>query len=380
MQSNLLNHFTNSKLHFYFLGAAWLLLQVFLFWYFGIFTELEAAKYISQAHILLHTGAYESGNFLFYSTEILLIAASLKLNIGFWLLAVFQTFMNGLSIFLFYQMVQQLTSNKFVAITATIVFLCNFYYQLYNVYLYTESLFFSFSVVYAYLLFQQRTFNLSLSVLTVLLLTLLVFTRPTGILFLPPTIFFYIFRFGKKKAPVLFVLTCAGGLFLFYFLLNKVLNSGGELNFLLPYLEEQVICGVPAITQPHQISMPVNQNSVEGLWYIISHNSQLFIRLAAKRFVVFWGVQRPFYSAFHNTFLAVYFYGMYAFILAGLKKMLTYQRPESAFLLTYILLVMLTVLLSCDEWHSRFLYSLLPFLLLLASGAFVKKSKGREVA
>jgi hypothetical protein len=55
--------------------------------------------------------------------------------------------------------------------------------------------------------------------------------------------------------------------------------------------------------------------------------------------------------------------------------MFTLRRPQAVFMSSYILLVMLTVLLSCDEWHSRFLYSILPFLLLMAAGFFISKEK-----
>jgi hypothetical protein len=168
-------------------------------------------------------------------------------------------------------------------------------------------------------------------------------------------------------------LSIVGGLTLFYFLLNAVLNSGGEFDFLLPYIEEHVICGVPTIQQAHNIAIPVNKNSVEGLWYIIKNNDNLFLRLAKERFIAFWGVLRPFYSLGHNLFIAAYFYTLYVFVLWGLRRMFRYYLPQTVFLLTYIFLIMLTVLLSCDEWHNRFIFSILPFLLLLAVGPFIKK-------
>jgi hypothetical protein len=85
-------------------------------------------------------------------------------------------------------------------------------------------------------------------------LTILLFTRPTGVLFIPSTILFFIIRFGKKRALPFFVLSAVGGLTLFYFLLNAALNSGGEFDFLLPYIQEHVICGVPTVQRPHHIT------------------------------------------------------------------------------------------------------------------------------
>jgi hypothetical protein len=53
--------------------------------------------------------------------------------------------------------------------------------------------------------------------------------------------------------------------------------------------------------------------------------------------------------------------------------MFTHYVAETVFMLTYIFFIMLTVLLSCDEWHNRFIFSILPFLLLLAAGVFARK-------
>jgi hypothetical protein len=187
------------------------------------------------------------------------------------------------------------TKNFILPFLVTLFFLGMFYYQLYNVHLFTESFFFSFSIIFSYVVFKQKKFNFLFILLILAFLTLLCFTRPTGLLFIPPTLLFLIFKFGKKKALPLFLLSIFGGLALFYFLLNTALSSGGEFDFLLPYIEEHVICGVPTIQQAHNITLPVNKNSVEGLWYIIRNNEDMFFRLAKERFIAFWGVQRQFY-------------------------------------------------------------------------------------
>jgi hypothetical protein len=103
---------------------------------------------------------------------------------------------------------------------------------------------------------------------------------------------------------------------------------------------------------------------------VVKSNTGLFLRLATKRLVAFWGVQRPYYSDLHNFYVAAYFYTLYVLIVASLKNWLTSYMPEMVFLVLYVALVSLTVMLSCDEWHNRFLYSILPLLLLLAAGAF----------
>ncbi len=362
--------------HLYLLGGIWLIIQLMAFIKFGLVTSFEATKYIEQARVLLDTGTYSSANFLFYSVQILLIAFSIKLNIGFGAVVMIQMVFNAISILVLYKLVLRFTSQRTIAFAATLFFMAMFFYHLYNVHLFTESLFFSFSIIYSYYLFHLKEPK-PLPIITLLiLLTLLIFTRPTGLLFIPPTLFFIIFRFAKRRALPVSLIALTGGMILFYFLLNTVLDSGGELNFLLPYAEEHVICGVPGVEEPHNLNAPINKNSVEGLWYIISHNTELFLGLAWKRFIAFWGVRRSFYSLGHNLFICIYFYTLYIFILIGLRKMFQFFLPHAIFITTYIFLVMITVLLSCDEWHNRFIFSILPFLLLLGTGKFVKQQKG----
>lgn len=366
-------NFLSCKNQFIILVIVWSLLQFLAFYQFGIVASFEATKYIEQAQLLTDAGSYSSYNFLFYSTEILLIALCTKLNVNLGAVVLVQLVSNALSLFFFYKLVYRLTGQSIFAFIITLFFLSMFYYHLYNVHLFTESLFFSFSIFFTYYLFTIQKLTLKTLSLLFLFLTTLIFTRPTGMFFFPATIFFLIVRFGKKKfLPILF--SIAGGLFLFYILLNKALDSGGELDFLLPYIEEHVICGVPTIQKAHTIVMPVNKNSVEGLWYIIKNNDELFLRLAKQRFIAFWGMYRPFYSTIHNLFIVAYFFIIYFLILFGIRKMLSYNLPQAIFMLTYISLVLLTVLLSCDEWHNRFMFSILPFLLLLGIGSFIKNT------
>ena len=366
-------NFQDPNKQFLFIAAVWVFLQVLLLKQFGVVTNFEASKYLAQATLLIENGHYESQNFIFYSTEILLIAFCLKLNIGLWLVVAIQLVANAASVFFFYKLIHRFTQNSKVAFFGCLVFLAMYYYQLYNVYLFTESLYFSLSIFFLYFLFTATTFTFSYLISILLFLMLLCITRPTGILFLPGTIFFLIFRFGKKRALLFSAITIITGFTGFYFLLNAALDSGGEFDFLLPYIEEHVICGVPTAGQPNKLVMPVNKNSVEGLLYIIQNNSELFLRLARQRFIAFWGVQRPFYSGFHNAYIAIYFYLVYTLIILGIWKFARFYASHTVFILCYVLLMTITVMLSCDEWHNRFLFALLPFLLLLASGLFIKE-------
>lgn len=357
------------------LAGVWAFLQVFFLLHFGMVTQLESVKYIAEAKYLLNQGHYTSGNFLFYSVEILLISLSYISHTFPWLVVLVQICVNGISIYFFYRLCFSLTGDLLRAFFVTLFFLGLFYYQLYNVYLFTESLYYSFGILYTYLLFSVKRLSAK-SVLVLLLgLAFLYFSRPTGLFFIPSTIVYLVFKFYRNKAWYLLSGFLVFGIVALYFLLNFALKSGGEFDFLLPYLDERVICGVPTIQQPHAISVPVEKNSVEGLWYIITHYPALFFGLAGRRLLAFFGGVRSYFSTPHNIFIAFYLYSTYALAIYGFKKMIVRFLPQTAYLLTNIFFVALTVMLSCDEWHNRFMLAVFPFFLLLASGAFMKKTK-----
>ncbi|MGZ3853173.1 MAG: hypothetical protein ACXVBX_10320 [Flavisolibacter sp.] len=351
----------------------WIVLQFVFLNRFGIVTGFESEKYITEAHALLQTGHYKSGNFLFYSTEILLIAFSYVTHTFPWLVVAVQMLANGISVYLFYKLSFYITKDRLKSFLATAFFLSQYYYHLYNVHLFTESLYFSFGIIYTWLLFSVNKLSVKNIVLLVLGLVVLYFTRPTGLFFIPSTIFFIVFKFYRRNAKLILSGLFVMALGLLYFLLNFALNSGGEFDFLLPYLDERVICGVATISGRHSLHVPVEKNSVEGLFYIITHYPGLFFSLAGRRLLTFFGVVRPFFSIVHNIFVAAYFYTAYILAAVGFKKMVSTFLPQTIYLLSNIFFVTITVMLSCDEWHNRFILAVLPFFLLLASGALINK-------
>lgn len=348
------------------LAITWIVIQFFLLWKNGIVTSLEAVKYIDQAKLILSNGAYSSTNFLFYSVQILLIALCLKFKISYLFLVIFQIIFNGISIICFYKLVLKLSNSIMLSFMSTGYFLIFIYYQIFNTYLFTESLFFSFSVIYTWFLFTREKINIKNIILILLSLSLLYLTRPTGIFFIPATFLFLIIKFYSKNAFTIMAISLMIAFIAFYFLLNFSLGSGGEFNFLLPYNNEIVICGVPTITQAHNITIPVEQNSVSGLWYVITHNFNLFLGLSIRRLYTFFSIYRPYYSAFHNIFAMAYFFCMYLIVILGLKNLCRRYKAEVWYLISNIMLMAITVMLSCDEWSNRFILAVLPFILLLS--------------
>lgn len=348
-------------------------MQILFLFKFGIFTQLEAETYITIAKQLISTGHYPSGNFLFYSVQILLDAVCIKTSLSFGFIVAIQLLLNGLSVIFFYKLIHQTTGIHKVAFGFTLLFLSMFYYHLYNVYLYTESIYFSLTILFTYYLFSINSLSYKNIIPVICFTILLSITRPTGIFFFPAAFLYLTFKFFGRKAWLITIISMIVCTITFYFLVNFAIGSGGSLNFLLPYLDERIICGVPTITRPNNIQMHGNPNSIQGLWYIITNYTGLFLSLALKRFFAFFGMYRPYYSKFHNAYIISIFLSVYVLILFSIKKLLHQFLPVTFYCFIIILLFTITVTVACDEWHNRFIFGLWPLFLLMASVFFKQK-------
>jgi len=155
-------------------------------------------------------------------------------------------------------------------------------------------------------------------------------------------------------------------------ILNAALGSGGEYDFILPFISENIICGVPSFSDLRNFQHDSYENSVYGLLsYIIGHFPQ-FMKLCWLRSIAFWGLVRNYFSNSHNIFLGIFFYPVYVFsiyqVISGFRK----NKTASIYFISIITLYWLTVMLTCDDWHNRFFLTISPYLILLAAPVITK--------
>lgn len=344
---------------------AWLSINVFILANRGIYLEGESAKYIHQAHLLLETGRVGSPNFRLYITQIALIACCIKFNLSFYFAIACQLLLNLAAMLTFYKTTSSLFQNKNTALAGTLFLIFNYPYQEFNSFLYTESLFYSLTLLLSCYVITLEMLTAKKLIALGLLLAIVCFTRPTGLLFLPPVCLYVFVVFFKKmstrkKTALLVTLSLA-----FLFLLNKALGSGGELDFMLPFRDEMIICGVPRRPGSSPALTSADGNSLFGLGFYILHNPAQCLRLAAWRTLAFFGLFRSYYSVTHNLSLIVYFYGIH---LAALLSMPFWIRRQPAILCYFavaITLTWITVMLTCDDWHNRLYLTISPFLIIL---------------
>jgi hypothetical protein len=347
------------------LAFCWLLVQLILFFQHGIQTDLESRKYIEQADILLTTGSVSTPNFWLYSIQIFLIAAAKKLQTGFISVVAIQWFFNFCATWALYTFSTRM-ANKATGFTVALLFIFNFPLQTFNSFLQTESLFYSFTILFSCYLLSLQQLTWKKFVLTILFLIIISFTRPTGLLWIPCTLLYLFFRFFRTFSLSLKIGIAAVAVIGFLLLLNAALGAGGEFDFILPFRDEMIICGVPTLSGPVDIKTSQDQNSIAGLVYYITHHFSTFCRLAWLRTRAFWELRRPYYSNGHNLYLAFYFYPIYILSLVGIRELTRKYRPLLLYCLSLILLTWGSVILTCDDWHNRFLLSIIPYIYILS--------------
>ncbi|MCC7400047.1 MAG: glycosyltransferase family 39 protein [Chitinophagaceae bacterium] len=359
--SGVLNHYGAE----FILILAWLIVQSLIFYRFGIVTDFEAVKYINEAKNLLENGTLSSPNFWMYSTQIFLIATAIKFNSGFLSVVIIQLILNIIATYVFYKFIQK-SANKTAAFILTLLLICNYPFQTFNTALQTESIFFSLSIIFSCYLLQLKKITLKNLSLVFLFIILIIFTRPTGLYFVPATALYLFFHFFRSF-PVflkLGIIVLISATFLYF--LNAAIGSGGELDFMLPFRDESIICGVPALSYTHDIKVSENPNSIYGLIYYITHNFTQFIHLAWLRSKAFWGLFRSYFSLGHNLYLGLYFFPVYLLVLLSIREWCHKNRHTFLYCLSLVLITWAGVILTCDDWHNRFLLGMMPFIYILS--------------
>jgi len=353
------------------LTAVWVIMQAVLLYTHGIVTVNEAGKYIEQADLLLDTGSVSHPSLWLYSTQILLIAAAKQLHTGYLSVVLVQLLFNALATWCLYKLCLQL-SNRITAFACILLFILNQPFQSFNTYLYTESLFYSFTILLSCYLLRLTKLTVQNFIVLVLFLLLICFTRPSGLLFVPCTFLYLFFRFFQRLPFIVKTGLTLIVAVIFVCILNAVLGSGGELDFMLPFREEHIICGVPALQDASIGQTPEEANSIRGIInYIFQHPGQFF-RLAWLRTQAFFGLFRSYYSFTHNLYLGFYFFPVYLLVILCLKNWWHNNRSLLLYCISIIIVTWGTVILTCDDWHNRFFLVIVPYIYILAIPALKK--------
>ncbi len=342
----------------------------------GIITTNEAEKYIGQAYHLSLEHRLDDHKYIFYFLPILTIYTGLALKLGFLFTVGVQLLVNSLATVAFYGIAKHMYASASKSTVATLLFITFIPLQAWNSYLYTESLFYSFCVFFMYVCMVLHDDRTSSHVLRILVLLLLVFTRPLGLLFIPVLCIFYLAKSGMPKIIKWGTLLTVGAAL--YLLINFLYTSNADMDILMPQKQGMVICFGGQVLASDNLVMQTSNEPLNDLAFFIWHNLAYFSKLAGARLVSFFNLYRKDYSMLHNVYLIVSMVALYGFGIVPLIKAMVARRPAIAYLFFPLLVILCAgVMLQCDDFNSRFSMPLFPWIILLATdGMFGIKRKG----
>jgi hypothetical protein len=343
----------------------WIIVQALLLVVYGIKTNGEALRIIRESENLSTHGSFSTPLYFMYLVEILLVSLKTGIGTGFGFIILIHLIVNLIALHLFYKFLTAFYKSEKIAFLACSALILCLPYQLYNTFIYTESLFFSLGIVYSCLLLGTRKLKQGRFAVLSILLLVLCFTRPAGLFFFAATMIYAFVRaagYFSLSKRMLYLFLC---MLPAVFILNFMMGSGDGIDVLIPFREEHVICEVPSnIT--NQPENNATGNSITGLVaYLTDHPGQ-FVKLSILRSEAFFGLYRSFYSDVHNTFLMGFFYSLYLMIILAVIKWRKQVPVELIYIFSLVAVFWLSVIFSCDEWHNRFFLTLTPFLIMAA--------------
>ncbi len=363
------------------LFCVWLAVQLSLLLSLGIVTNNEALKYNGEAHNLLLYGQYSEPKYIFYSAYIFLHILFIKL--GFETVGVYltQLLVNLLAMYLLYKTAINLVKKKETAFLTVVLLLICYSWQYWTVFLYTESFFCSLIIIITYLLCGQHKKTSAQKTLASVIFILIIFARPTGMFIIPVLCFMLLHYLFEKKQ---FAKAMLSGLLMaavFIIILNYAMQGGSSFDFMKPLIENNVLCYIPEQTTSAQTVFHTSGNPLQDVWVYIAQNPAQFLKPAGLKFLSYWGMTRPYYSSFHNTWLMCFFYPLYFFAAVGIWKLGREQKYFVMFAAGMFIIFSLSVMVTCDDWNNRFNMPIIPLLMLPAAvGIYTmyKKLRGNK--
>lgn len=351
----------------FYIAATWLLVLFVQFYLYGLFTGLEAEKYIEEAHYLLKHGKFSAPRFIFYSPTIFFIYLSLQVKAGIYGAFFLQAFYNLFVILFFYRSLYKHFQNSQYPFFITFFLIIFLPYSSWAVYLYTESVFYS-NILLLISALLNHTSNKSIKKTAFVFFSLLlvVLSRPLGILFILPTLFYFITQ-ASKKTRLLLIPALVLSLAIMIYVSNVIFSTISNVTITLAASQECIVCGIVP-EHNYNLNLTNNGTPVYQLFYYLTNNFDHFIKLGLVKQRYFFLMIRNYYSTPHNAGLLAFIIPVYVLSIAYVfsRKQKTFL-PFYIFQLSGILLFSITIMLQCDDYHNRFVLSLYPVFLLMAA-------------
>ncbi|WP_205500564.1 glycosyltransferase family 39 protein [Rufibacter psychrotolerans] len=349
------------------LALAWLVLQVLLYQQHGVKVVYDSHRFILFTNEILagQPVTYpQVWRYLGYPGFLLpFFYAGLSLKTIVWA----QMAVSGLASMLLYRAARQLTKHEGLALLTAALFALNPDLQAWNCYILTDSLFTSLTTLcLCLLLLPMNRYHWGGFVLALLWAVLV---RPNGFVVLLAVMGYYLLKYRPYRTCNKWVLATTGALLalLFYWVLDRFLLQAFTL--MIPYERGDLIYGYYEIVlnKYYQPQMPPYTLTPLGqvVWFLWA-NPLYFVGMALLKGFFFFIHAKPYYSLAHNLLILAFLLPVYAFAWLGWRRA-QLPTPVKALLLTPTLMQVGITMLTIEDWDGRWLYPVLPSILLLAA-------------
>jgi hypothetical protein len=348
-------------------GIAYLLIGVYILYRYGINMNGEASKYIEDAQNILKGQKLRIEFFsIFYVVYSLIISFFIHFSFSLHGVGVVQILLSFIAGCCVFKILFNITGDKKIAYARFIFYLVCFPIQKWNYFLYTESLHTSFIVIGLYFFYcilykgQNERWWIYL-----ILLLLIIFSRPVGIIFLLATLLTGFAWLIKKKKKVIYYSVIIGSIIGVFFLLQSPFVFYFNPDSLR---RMEIICQVPGTKMPVDYK-EYNSSGLAAFFHIIFSDIGFknFLSTGIKKVGYFFGMIRGFYSLRQNIILVLTGLLLYPFAIAGI---FLFRNGKAFFLkffcVAYILITTTGIFFTCDEWSNRFIAPVLPCVVILA--------------
>ncbi len=303
-------------------------ISAILLFKFGIQLGGEAEKFIENANRIVSGRELFNGVFgYFYIVYSLLVALFIKLSVNLVYVAAVQIILSFFAALCLYKLLSQVLGNSNIAFLFFIAYLLCYPIQKWNFFLYSESVHASLLVIGMYLFSNwliDRKLNRLVAFAVVLLLIL--FSRPVGLLFLMSLFIVLLFwLYQNKKRIQFYILTCIG-LVSVIIILNSPFTA-----FINPdsIRRMEIICQVPEANN----TMVYHEYNREGLYRAFAVIKEEigfgnFFMNGVKKLGYFFSMTRSYYS-WPNNLLLICFTVFYPFALIGIFSKQVEEMPIS---------------------------------------------------
>ena len=330
----------------------------------GLVLDKEALKYLGAAQDLLHGDTTDLlGRYRLFATYILFLTPFVALDMPA-LAAVAQVVLVLFSARALQQLAVRIGISPLIATGFTAAYLLAQPLHTWTLSAYSEGLFVPLTVLFLERALRPSAWDRN----TWLLALLLLFARPTGVLFVAPILLFRM----TASLPRPFAWRAAGvGSLLVAMLFLPIMNR----DQLQVVAGAPVICGFPEHPELEQgfagrtlLSAQLHLIDAQGVPY--------YSGLLLRRTISLLLPLRPYFSPLHNA-LNLPFALLLPLALWGILRV---AGDEIRSITLIMVLNVLLVALTYDEWAGRFLAPVLPVLLLLAGVGGSERKKGRLAA